>query len=159
MRAKTTKTPHDRQKLPSYPSMAACASGTGIPMEILKSAKSAGCDAFDSHGRVALGKLLAWIFRPESGEDTNWTMRLKRAQALTAELDLAEAQGRLVDHEAVVARARADAERVRSVLDSSLRVELPPRIAGKSAEEIAAAIEPVIDAAYASLCASAAPVK
>jgi hypothetical protein len=55
-------------ELPVYDSMQACAAATGIPLDLQKKAKSAGCDAFRSN-RVALGPLLQWIFSTDDGAE------------------------------------------------------------------------------------------
>lgn len=54
----------------------------------------------------------------------------------------------------VLAARRSSAAKVRAVLDSKLRVELPARLAGRSAEEIAVEIEAALDAAYTELSTS-----
>jgi len=54
----------------------------------------------------------------------------------------------------VIAARRASAEKVRAVLDAKLRVELPARCAGRSADEIGAEIGAALDLAYQELAAS-----
>lgn len=51
--------------LPIYTSMVECEAATGIPRDVLKAAKSEGCPAFLSSGRVALGPFLRWYFDKE----------------------------------------------------------------------------------------------
>ena len=64
----TTASTNRAAKLPTYPSMSACAGATGIPAEVLRKAKNAGCPAFHSNGRVNLSALLPWLFTPVAGE-------------------------------------------------------------------------------------------
>jgi hypothetical protein len=146
------KTPQSRVKLPVYPSMASCSGATGIPLAVLKQSKRDGCDAFDRKNRVHLTKLLPWIFREtDDGGNSNWPERLKRAQALLAEMEVEAERNRLVDFDAVIERVAACVSRARSVLDSKLRIDLPARLAGRPAEEIQSAIEAALDQAYSDI--------
>jgi len=59
-----------------------------------------------------------------------------------------------VDLDAVVERVTATAARVRAVLDSKLRIDLPARLSGRPAEEIETAIGGALDQAYTELQAA-----
>lgn len=61
----------------SYDSIAACASGTGIPTTTIKQAKRAGCSAFRG-SRVYLAPLLRWIFEQADKAPLNYDQ--ERAQ-------------------------------------------------------------------------------
>lgn len=73
-------------ELPLYDSLAAMAAQTGIPVDILKSAKREGC-VFVRHGRCDLRIFLEWFFS-RTGDNQDWTKRSKRAEALTREHNL-----------------------------------------------------------------------
>jgi hypothetical protein len=79
--------------------MASCSSATGIPLTLLRQAKRAGCSAFDQANRVHLFILLPWIFAQDRNASGNidWHQRWKRAQAETAETNLATRRGELIE--------------------------------------------------------------
>jgi hypothetical protein len=108
MKPKNEKTPKFSALLSRFPvfgSMAECAGALKLPKARLQMAKRAGCPAFDSHGRVDSAKLLGWLLSAEgAGESTDWPDRLKRAQALMAEMELEAEGGRLVSRAWVNAR-------------------------------------------------------
>ena len=92
--------------LPTYQSMAECATQTGIPRSILKEARKHSPESFRSH-RIQLGALLRWIFS-QNGDDENWGERLKKAQALREEIRLAKDKQQALDKgEATTAIAKA----------------------------------------------------
>ena len=118
--------------------MLACEAATGIPKAIQQAAKREGCTAFDSHSRVNLEILLRFLFgRDASGEDTNWVLRLKRAQALTAEMELELAKGDLVPIAEVYAQQDQAVAKARAVMTQKFHTELPPKQDGMPAEKIA----------------------
>lgn len=138
----------------SYPSMASCAADSGVPKTIIQTAKRDGCPAIDQAGRVHLKELLTWIFARADGDGeggTDWAGRLKRAQALKAELDLEESKGALVSKSDIIQEAQTVAARVRSVLEAKLLVDLPARLSGRPADEIERAMSKAFDAACAEL--------
>ena len=143
--------PKAKHTLPQYPTIAACSGATGIPVATLGAAKRDGCPAFDAAGWVQLAALLQWIFRPGAEEGDDWPDRLKRAQALLAEIDLQVRKDELWVKADVLAARRASAQKVRAVLDSRLLVDLPARMAGRPAEEIQASITAALDEAYVAL--------
>lgn len=122
--------------LPIYPSMQACEAATGIPKSAQQQAKRAGCDAFDAGNRVHLEKLLRFLFRGEDG-GTNWPDRLKRAQALIAEKELAQMEGDLVEIAAVHEQQAQCVARAVAVLVQKFETELPPKQDGMPAARIA----------------------
>ena len=131
--------------------MQACEAATGIPKATQQQAKREGCDAFDQANRVNLEKLLRWFFKRDGEEGANWPDRLKRAQALMAELELDEQRGRLIDKDGAIKAVQSAAARCRAIFDAKLRVDLPARCAGQPAEVIEAAIGEALDAAYAAI--------
>src|SRR5689334_20408423 len=62
-----------------FDSMSQMAAATGIPLDILKSAKREGC-LFIRHGRCDLKVFNEWFFS-RSGDLVDWTKRSKRAEA------------------------------------------------------------------------------
>lgn len=118
--------------------MLACEAATGIPKATQQQAKKEGCDAFDSHSRVNLGKLLRWIFRTNDGEENpNWPDRLKRAQALKAEAELERMRGELVPISEVHAQQDQCCAKAVAVLVQKFETELPPKQDGMPAAKIA----------------------
>lgn len=141
MGAEKLKTQHGQMQtastLPTYPSMAACTAATGIPRRILQQAKRGGCDAFDQANRVHLDKLLPFLFKPEGDdqeEAADWSDRLKRAQALIAEMKLEQTKRRLVDVELIERVHQRVGLRSRTLFSAIMEQELPPKLAGQSVE-------------------------
>lgn len=125
-----------RLRLPVFDSMAACEGATGLPKAAQQQAKREGCDAFDSHGRVDLEKLLRWLFARGEGSE-NWPDRLKRAQALRAEVELEELNGSLVERAKVRQDMTKAANKAVAVLVQKFETELPPKQDGMPAARIA----------------------
>ena len=138
-------------KLPTYPSMQACEAATGIPKATQQQAKRDGCDAFDQANRVSLEKLLRWFFKRDGEEGANWPDRLKRAQALMAELELDEQRGRLIDRGGAIKAVQSAAARCRAIFDTKMDVDLSARCSGKPADEIQELLTAAKDAAYAEI--------
>lgn len=136
--------------LPVFDSMLACEAATGIPKSVQQQAKRDGCDAFDSHSRVNLARLLRWLFSRET-EDCNWAERLKRAQALTAEIELKQVEGKLVEIERVHEQHTAIYSKVRAILVQKFETELPPKQDGLPAEKIAEMNRTALDEVLAIL--------
>lgn len=122
--------------LPTYPSMQACEAATGVPKSVQQQAKRDGCGAFDAGNRVHLEALLRWLFRGEEGGE-NWPDRLKRAQALKAEKELAVMEGELVPIADVHEQHAQCASKAVAVLTQKFETELPPKQDGMPAERIA----------------------
>lgn len=103
--------------LPSFPSMVSCSAACKIPLALIRAAKRAGAPGFDQAGRVHLALLLPWFFA--SGDaltGTDWHQRLKRAQALRAELETAKRRGELVDAATLGAQLAKGGHAMRSAL-------------------------------------------
>jgi hypothetical protein len=122
--------------LPVYDSLAACAGATKIPAPTLRKWKRAGCPAFQG-SRVSLAGLLEWLFTGAHEDDgVDWPLRLKRAQAERAELQLAKERETVVEKADVIAQIREFNAKARAVLQQKLEVELPARCAGQPAADI-----------------------
>lgn len=82
-------------ELPIYGSLKEMAGATGIPYSLLKHAKNNGCKFTTTSGKARLGDFLKWFFtQDDTGID--WDVRLKKAKALTVEVDLEETRRRLI---------------------------------------------------------------
>lgn len=127
--------------------MESCTASAGIPRGVLQQAKREGCDAFDSHNRVSLGKLLRWLFRggEDGDENANWPERLKRAQALKAETELEQMKGQLVKIDEVHAQQDRCCSRAVAILVQKFETELPPKLDGCPAVDIATANRAALD--------------
>lgn len=127
--------------LPSYPSMKAMASATGIPLEWLKDAKAKGCPAFRQNNSVSLGDWLKWFGAQGDDEaDVNdalkWSEKFARVKTWMAEIDLSKKRGEVVDrkeHQEALTSGMA------ALFGELIRVfctELPPALKGLSELEI-----------------------
>ncbi len=126
----------NQTSLPVFDSISSCAGATGIPVPSLRKWKRAGCPAFQA-SRVSLAVLLEWLFtgdHKDSGVD--WPLRLKKAQAERAELQLAKDRETVVEKADVIAQVRELNAKARAVLQQKLEVELPARCAGQPASGI-----------------------
>src|SRR5207237_857360 len=89
----------EKPSQPYFDSMELCQAIAGVPMEIQKGAKKAGCNAFRSN-RVYLYDLLKWFFAPrnkdEDGEAIDWGKFLKKFQGLREQLKYEEDKGNLL---------------------------------------------------------------
>jgi len=86
-----------------FPTQATCAIRTGVPIEVLRAAKSAGCPAFRAC-RVYFAEFLVWYFQNsgEVGKGLNFEReRLTREQADELARENALAEGRLHTLESV----------------------------------------------------------
>jgi hypothetical protein len=122
--------------LPVYDSLAACAGATKIPAPTLRKWKRAGCPAFKG-SRVSLAGLLQWLFNGTQEDDgVDWPLRLRKAQAERAELQLAKERETVVEKADVIAQIREFNAKARAALQQKLEVELPARCAGQPAADI-----------------------
>jgi hypothetical protein len=85
----------ERSGLPTYQSMAECATQTGIPRSVLKAARKESAESFRAH-RILLGPLLKWIFSRD-GDGVDWGLRDKRATALIKEHALEKVRDKTLD--------------------------------------------------------------
>lgn len=142
------ETPLKPNRLPSFSSMAECVAQTGIPLHVLKQAKRAGCDAFDSHNRVNLRKLLVFLFKEgEDGDEggTDWNLRAKRAKALLDEMELKEREGKMRNVDDMRSEWDRCAAKACAVMTQKFVTELPPRCDGNPAAEIAKKNEEAVE--------------
>jgi hypothetical protein len=81
-----------------FDSMSQMAAACNIPLEVLKSAKKAGC-LFVKYGRCNLETFTRWYFDPANKDalDQDWTRRGKRADALRKECQLEKFKETVVD--------------------------------------------------------------
>lgn len=129
--------------LPIANSMLQVQAWTGMPIELIKSLKSEGCEAFESGGRVRLGILLRFFFesywdeveKPPDGLAT-WREALNRVQTHRQEILLDRDKGKVLDAQEAEARAAEAEAYYFSELDRALR-ELPTGLCGMTANQIA----------------------
>jgi len=128
MKHQPKKTPTTNTSQTTFPSLSACSSATGIPIALLRQAKREGCPAFDASNRIRLFPLLQWIFAQDRQalENTDWHQRWKRAQAETAEAELAIRRGKLIERAWMAERIQVaagvlNAFRVKSELEHPTR--------------------------------------
>lgn len=110
--------------------MSQCAAATDIPIGILKTAKKNGCPGFVST-RVRLFAFLKWWFA-QAGADanTNWSDRLRRAQALSEEINLEAKRGNVIDSSDVNAFAARYQSALFHDLDRIFANEFPAAVKG-----------------------------
>ena len=107
-----------REVQDAYDSLAACASGTGIPLTALKHAKRSGCPAFRG-SRVYLGPLLRWLFETPDRSPINYEQ--ERAQHVLLQnaklkVQLRQLKGELIPAEEVAHRGRELGSAIRTVI-------------------------------------------
>ncbi len=118
--------------------MASAATAIGVSKAQLQLAKKSGCKAFDSHSRVNSQELLRFLLAgDDTEENANWPDRLKRAQALMAEMELERTKGELVERAQVRADMTKASARAIAVLTQKFETELPPKQDGMPAADIA----------------------
>jgi len=118
------------ETLPVYGSMQACASATGIPLQVLKRSKKKGCPAFRAT-RVHLGELLPWLFA--QGDDAavgNWADALVEAKAKRERLKLEREKGEAIGRDLVKSAVQCGVSAVFAGLDKRFVNELPPVLKG-----------------------------
>lgn len=121
----------DREIRSVYDTMAACSSALKIPLSLLKSAKRAGCPAFDGSGRVRVLPLLEWIFsRGDDVEKVNWSEHGKKFDALIKEVKYKRQVGDVISRENVVTGAQEIMGMLFSELDRLFCLEFPPLAKG-----------------------------
>lgn len=112
----------------------------------LQEYKAAGCPAF-MHDGVHVDSLIKWMQdnnktagivkdMPKHDGSTNWQTQLKMYQALNEKLEYEKNLEVLVNKDDVVQSIQKVVGLVRAYMESKLISELPPRIAGKEANEI-----------------------
>ncbi len=134
--------------------MAAASTKTGVPREIIRAAKSLGVNAFDTAGRVNCDALIKELKRPGnatvvaagnaaiSKREAELNRLLLQCEKLKFENELA--RGEYVLKSEITHWIVGKIEQIKSVLNQSLRNELPPKLVGLQPDEISAAMEPII---------------
>lgn len=118
--------------------MRSCSAATGIPVPLMREAKTSGsCLAFVSGDRVALGPLLRWIFQRDGAEDAkNWGDEYAKWKAKREKIKHDEDAGEAVNKGEVI-RAIGQATSVLfSAMDRRSQVESPAALKGRSESEI-----------------------
>jgi hypothetical protein len=124
-------------RMPTVASMASAVALTGMPLDVMRRMKSAGCDAFSSSGRVNIGKLIRAFFAEftEGAADempdgvATWREALNRAQTKREELRLQKERGNLMDIESAKLQAAQAMEITFAEMDRLCR-EMPPALKG-----------------------------
>ena len=120
-----------------YESISHCSGGTGIPKQVLRKAKQAGCPAFDGNGRVRLKPLLAWLFKQPDG-DIDYHAEWKKWQALREKMKHDKDAGTVADKNEVRTWVRSFMALLFGELDRIWCMEMPPTLKGLSEAEMAA---------------------
>ena len=133
------------QALPIYGSMGACVSATGLPLFLIKQAKSEGCEAF-RYSRVDLAKLLQHLGKqfanPEkssSGDDADtvsWRGVFEKYHAMREKDRYHRENQSLIGKEEVRSSMAAGVSELYSTLERVFCNELPPALIGLSEIEI-----------------------
>ena len=130
--------------LPIYDSMEQCAAATGIPLKVIKAAKKAGSDAFQSN-RVYLGRLLHWVFNNDEADSVmDWNQELAKFKAKREEIKLGKDAEQIADRPTIQRGAGKIMAIIFDALERSFCYELPGANVGKSEVEQAAAAKAVI---------------
>jgi hypothetical protein len=122
------------------------ANTTGIPLDLIKRVKKAGCN-FIRHGRCDLGIWLKFYFETELSSDEleDWSRRDKRAAALIREIQLARAELSVIDsaevNQFILQLVRdcffGELERLRAEFPSLLKGRTEVAIASECDQQIA----------------------
>ena len=137
----------------SYDSMGAAAAAMDVPISTLKWAKRQGAPGFRG-SRIIRSELEPWL-KTKGGEisadnpagllDKNlWECRRLKLQCEKLERQEKERQKELVPFAEVETWMLNTAEAIKTILRHKLRNELPPKIEGMRAAEIAAKMDPLI---------------
>lgn len=141
-----------RKRIPHvYDSMGAAAAAEGIDIGILKKAKRNGSPGFRG-SRVFMLEVKKFLYpNGEKGEQRDLfetsdelDRKLKKMKLAKLKREEDEAMGRLVQREEVKTWMLGTAEKIKSILQCKLKSELPPKLEGLRAPEIAARMEAVI---------------
>ncbi len=140
-----------KPRLPEFfDSMEAASAVLGIPKPVLQRAKSLGCPAFRG-SRFYRVELLEWLSanpqpRPDSGPRDKRILECEKLEKQIARMTWEDQRdrGEWVKKSEVDSWMVTTAERIKSILRTKLRNELPPKLEGLRAPEIAAKMDTVI---------------
>jgi hypothetical protein len=118
--------------LPTYDSIASCASSTGIPLRILKHAKQSGCPAFKG-SRVYLDKLLPWLFQNDNGDNKDHGEEFKKWRAAIEKQKFQKRAEELVSREDVASSIYEILGPADQIIENAFCSELPAKMAGLDA--------------------------
>lgn len=143
-----------------YTSMAALSRAKDIPVDHLKAAKHLNCSGYSPSGRWTWTEFDLWYQanreavleyveenQSDSGDNGAWKARKERAQALIAEIQLRELQGRTLDKEKVVKLLKSISSS-QSIVLRNMAQELPHKLLGKSLTET----QVILTKAYEDVC-------
>lgn len=117
-------------KLPQFPTIAATAGATGIPVAVLRLAKKRGCPAF-RFSRVHLGEFLQWWFaQADADAGQNWTQELAKEKTLRERIRRAEDERRMIDRSVVEHDIAAGEAALFNELDRVFTSTFPARAKG-----------------------------
>jgi hypothetical protein len=125
-------TPTRRKKKWLVSTMSAACGATGLPMEAIKEAKSAGSAAFMANGNVNCGELIKFLAKhPEILEQAGAQVNVKAEEALTARADRLMSEHRLkVAEEKVLPLEEVKRDGTRFVMELKRKAfALPKRLA------------------------------
>lgn len=138
-----------KEKLGIFQNMRQAAAATGIPWATIKAIKAnPKCTAFTDGGRVDADALMSFIQEnPEAievGEDDTlqkWKVLLTKSNALIAEKELEELQGKYILREEAEQQIRAIALSQKAMLRSRLVNELPQKLVGMTVPQMVVVME------------------
>lgn len=137
----TTPAPGQQQRVTK---LEAAAKLSGIPADHIKAAKALACPAYNSSGKYDIELLKTWYAankdkvteyldkNKDSGKaKSKWKDRKERAQALIAEIDLADRSSKTLDKDKTIAFLKQIASSQAIVLKNQAQ-ELPHKLLGKN---------------------------
>lgn len=131
-----------------WPSIASAAGALGCDKELLREAKRQGCPAFRSH-RVYEADLLPWVVKQQPVDDGPKNKTQLQCELLAVQIERAKfshetERGEWLPKPEVEGFILNAIERIKSILRERLKNELPPKLEGLRAAEIAARMDGVI---------------
>lgn len=132
--------------------MKEAANELGVSVGLVKCAKVKNCDAFMTSGRIIKDKLIKFIEEHrqelEEAEDeslTKWKVLLTKSNALIAEKELEELQGKYILREEAEKEIRAIALAQKAMLRSRLVQELPQKLVGMTVPQMVVVMEDTLN--------------
>lgn len=120
------------ERLPIYENVHQCHHATGIPLSVIKSARR--LSKTGEGNRIGLEALLKAIFTERKEED--WRALREKSDALRAQAELHEVQGKVLDKDEAGRAFRAAVAMFWQTLDRAAQLELPPLLKGCSEQQI-----------------------